>query len=205
MTLLTACVPTIPTRGSLLSRLLFTLTRQPAIEILVADGIRPMGDKVNEMIAAATSPHVVVIDDDDMISDAYMVTLAPHLRRGVDFVGHDVLVLEGGRFAGMVSHSLAGDPLWRDASRGASPKCPVRTEIARRHAFGNDYHADRAWSQAVHADCETGAYVPAPLYVYDHWDEHMVGTEPTDARAARPQRGVGLWPFNREAITWLGR
>lgn len=205
MSLLTVCVPTIPARRSLLSRLLFTLTRQPAVEILVADGVRPMGDKVNEMFAAATSPYVAVVDDDDLLSDAYMETLVPHLFTGADFVGHDIVVLEDGRFAGMVSHSLAGDPLWRDALRGVSPKCPVRTELARRHAFGNDYTADRAWSQAVHADCGSGTYVPAPLYIYDHWSEHMVGTDPDDPRFGRQQRDVGVWPYIREAVTWLGQ
>jgi len=201
--LLTACVPTIPARRSLLSRLLFTLTRQPSLEVIVADGDRPMGDKLNAMFAAARGRYVVAIDDDDMIAEAYMAHLATSLRGEFDFVGHDILWLEDGRFGGLVSHSLDGDTSWRTLDRGISPKCPVRTEIARAHPFGNHYTADREWSAAVRADCSTGMFVAAPLYVYDHWAAHMVGTEPTDERFDRPQRDVGTWPYPAEVIQWL--
>jgi hypothetical protein len=202
--LATVCVTTIPARRSLLSRLLFNLTRQPSIELLVYDGLRPMGDKLNEMFAAALGAYVVAVDDDDMLSDAYVAMIASTLKDArFDFVGHDILWLEAGRYSGLISHSLDGDPEWRSLDRGVSPKCPVRTEIARAHEFGNHYTADRDWSQAVHAECETGFYIPAPLYIYDHWDDHMVGTEPGDERASRPQRDVGSWPCDPKAATWL--
>lgn len=204
MDALTICIPTIPARRSLLSRLLFQISLLPPCEVLVADGDEPMGDKLNAMFARATGVFVVAVDDDDLLSADYASHFGPTLAgSGLDFVGYDILWLENGRFAGIVTHSLDGDPLWRSLDRGVSPKCPVRTEIARRHEFGNEYTADRHWSAAVHDDCEHGAYIPAPLYVYDHWDQHMVGTSPDDPRYARHQRDVGMWPFDQERITWM--
>ena len=201
--LLTACVPTIPRRESLLSRLLFTLTRQPALEVIVATGDAPMGDKVNAMFAAARGKFVAVIDDDDMVAEGYMAHLASGLQGDYDFIGHDVLWLEDGKFAGIVSHSLGGATAWNTLQRGPSPKCPTATHIARNIPFGNDYAADRPWSLAVQQLGRSGGYIPAPLYIYDHWNGHMVGTSPDDPRFSQPQRDVGSWPYAREAVTWL--
>lgn len=204
MTALTICIPTVPGRESLLSRLLWTLQPQvgEVCEVLISPGRRPMGDKLNEMFAEAKGDYVVAVDDDDLVATDYVSSLP--LGRNVDFHGYDILWTENGRYAGTVRHHLDGDPSWTTLDRGVSPKCPVRTEIARRVRFGNEYHADRIWSAAVHEQCEAGAYIPAPLYHYDHWDAHMVGTSPDDPRFGRPQRDVGMWPFDPEAFTWLG-
>lgn len=201
---LTICIPTIPARRSVLSRLLFTIEGQLTddVEVLIADGATPMGDKLNRMFAMANGHHVVAVDDDDLLSENY-VDLTTKWTAEFDFLGHYILWLENGRFAGIVKHSLHGDPSWGSLNRGVSPKCPVRTELARQVEFGNHYTADREWSTAIHALCETGTYLPVPLYIYDHWDQHMVGTEPDDPRFARPQRDVGMWPFDPERFTWI--
>jgi glycosyltransferase involved in cell wall biosynthesis len=200
---LTICIPTVPTRRSLLSRLLHTLEHQltPAVEVLIADGIAPMGDKLNECFTRARGEYVVCVDDDDLVADDFVrLATAGYVT---DFIGYRVLVLENGRYTGTVRHSLDGDPKWSGLDRGVSPKCPVRTDIARQVPFGNDYHADRAWSQAVHDLCRSGAYINRDLYIYDHWNDHMVGTSPDDPRFRRPQRDIGAWPFTPEAFTWL--
>lgn len=204
MTLLTICIPTIPGRESVLSRLLWTLQPQvwDEIEVLVSPGRRPMGDKLNEMFAEARGRHVVAIDDDDFVASDYVDHLANW--GDVDFIGHNILWLENGKYAGTVKHRLGGDATWATLDRSVSPKCPVRAEIARRVRFGNEYHADRAWSAEVAEQCESGHYIAAPLYIYDHWSDHMVGTSPDDPRYGRPQRDVGMWPFSPEAFTWLG-
>jgi hypothetical protein len=203
MTVLTICIPTIPARRSMLSRLLWTLEPQlgPNVEVLVSDGRRPMGDKLNEMFAAANGRYVVAVDDDDLVTADYVHRIAA--LDGPDFIGYDVLWLEEGRYAGTVKHHLDGDPLWSTLDRGVSPKCPVRTELARRVRFGNTYTADRTWSATIHEACETGSYTPAPLYVYDHWTAHMVGTSPDDPRYTNAQRDVGDWPYDPSVFGWL--
>lgn len=205
MTALTICIPTVPARGSLLSRLLFTIERSLCddVEVLIADGSRPMGDKLNEMFAAAAGRYVVAVDDDDLLADDYCTRLRQATCERRDFIGYDILWLEDGQFAGIVHHSLTGDPLWRTLDRAVSPKCPVRTELAREVPFGNEYTADRLWSLDIYGRCQTGVHILAPLYTYDHWNDHMLGTEPGDPRHHRPQRDVGRWPFTPTRFTWL--
>ena len=158
MTVLTICIPTIPERQSLLSRLLWTLEQQTrnGLEVLISDGHRPMGDKLNEMFAHAQGDYVVAVDDDDLVASDYVLRLNATTRllgsfggEGVDFIGYDILWLEDGKYAGRVSHQIDGDTSWSTLDRGVSPKCPVRTEIARRVRFGNEYTADRKWSAEV--------------------------------------------------------
>jgi hypothetical protein len=153
------------------------------------------------MFSAAAGRYVVAVDDDDIVAPHYIRALP--LAAEVDFIGYDILWMEDGQYAGIVRHSLQGDPMWRTLDRGVSPKCPVATDLARFRRFGNEYTADRVWSMAIFGDARTGVYVPESLYIYDHWNEHMVGTEPDDYRASRPQRDVGQWPFAPERFTWL--
>jgi hypothetical protein len=196
---ITVCIPTIPSRRSTLSRALWHLRGQDC-DVLVADGMAPMGDKLNEMFAKATTTHVVCLDDDDYLGPERIIDQGFVMA---DFVGYRILWLENGRFAGSVAHRGDGDTTWRTFDRGVSPKCLVRTEIARAHEFGNHYTADREWSEAVQADIETHTFIDQHLYVYDHWDAHMVGTTPDAGRIDAPQRDVGVWPFDEGAVTWL--
>lgn len=192
---ITACIPTIPSRRSLLSRVVWQLQRYD-VEIMIADGVAPMGDKLNAMFEAASTDYVFCVDDDDQI-------IAPPVETVADFVGWRILYTESGRFAGSVAHRGDGDTSWSTFNRGVSPKCLVRTELARSQPFGNHYHADREWSAAVQADVVLHTFHGAHVYHYDHWDAHMVGTEPTDGRFDRPQRDVGDWPCDWKATTWL--
>lgn len=201
MTALTICIPTVPGRESLLSRALHSIPRD--VEVLIADGRRPMGDKLNEMFAVAQGEFVMSLDDDDYLDGNFWQVARELVDPVVDFYGYDILWLEDGKYAGTVKHRLGGDTTWATLDRSVSPKCPVRTEIARRVRFGNEYSADRTWSEAVAEQCDGGYYLPLPLYVYDHWNDHMVGTSPDDPRFGRSQRDVGMWPYDREAFTWL--
>lgn len=195
---LTVCIPTIESRRSLLSRCLWSIPDH--VEVIVADGEWPMGDKLNACFQTATTSHVVCVDDDDMLlHDWTQLDDIDYL----DFVGYRVLYTEDGNFGGSVAHRGDGDTGWSTFDRGVSPKCPVRTEIARAHSFENHYTADREWSQAVQADIESFAFIDAHLYHYDHWNAHMVGTSPNAGRLTTPQRDVGVWPYNPEGITWL--
>lgn len=195
---LSVCIPTIESRRSLLSRCLWSLPAD--VEVIVADGAWPMGDKLNACFQAATTTHVVCVDDDDILMhDWTQLDDIDYL----DFVGYRILYTEDGRFGGSVAHRGDGDTGWSTFDRGVSPKCAIRTEIARAHPFGNHYTADREWSEAVQNDIETHAFIDAHLYHYDHWNNHMVGTTPNAGRLHTPQRDVGVWPHNRGDAQWL--
>lgn len=193
---ITVCIPTIASRRSLLSRCLWSLPE--GVAVIVADGEWPMGDKLNACFQAATSSHVVCVDDDDLLLRWTRETIP-----NVDFIGYRVLYTEDGMFAGSVAHRGDGDTRWLTFDRGVSPKCVVRTEIARAHRFGNHYTADREWSEAVQADVGAHVFIDAHLYHYDHWNAHMVGTTPDAGRLDTRQRDVGMWPYNPEVVTWL--
>lgn len=195
---ITVCIPTIPTRRSLLSRLLWGLQDQQ-VDVIIADGDRPMGDKLNDCFQAATTTHVVCVDDDDMLPPDFDQVA----NSGYAFVGYRILWLENGRFAGSVAHHGDGDTTWNTLTRGVSPKCPIATRIARAHKFGNHYTADREWAANVQADLPSHKFIDRHLYTYDHWTDHMVGTEPDTDLYRRPQRDVGRWPVDWSRFRWL--
>lgn len=200
--MITICIPTMPQRASTLSRLLAQLEPfdRRRFEVLVHEKVAPMGDKLNEMFARAQGDWVVCVDDDDLIFPALIPTDLPD----VDFVGWRILVSIDGRVVGSVSHRLDRDPdaTWANGDRGVSPKCLVRTSIARKVPFGNEYTADRQWSRQVQAMCKSGHFVDELVYHYDHHTGAMLGTNPDD-RPNASQRDVGTWDYKRGAFTWL--
>lgn len=210
--MLTICIPTIPARRSLLSRLLWTIQQQDgdgAFEVLVADGDWPLGDKVNTMFAAATGSHVVVVDDDDNVSDDYVyrIMMQLHWHPEVDMVGYHLRWTEQGRYMASPLHHGDGHPDHGVEDRGASVKTPTRVEIARAHPMGNDYYADNRWAHEVHPEIATHVTIRRHLYLYDHWNDRMVGTDLNGEQSSwfkRPQRDVGQWPYDAGLFTWIG-
>lgn len=202
MKYITICVPTVEARRSLLSRLLWTLSSQlEYAEVIVADGEWPMGDKLNAMFATASTPYVVAVDDDDLVDPNFVV--AGVIGGRYDFLGYRILYTEDGHFAGSVAHRGDGDTTWSTFDRGVSPKCMVRTEIARSVVFGNHYTADREWSEQVQEQVLSHTFIDEHLYHYDHWNRHMLGTTPAAGKLSTPQRDVGTWPYDPKGITWL--
>jgi hypothetical protein len=206
--MLSICIATIPARRSLLSRLLWTIQQQMtmgAVEVLIADGDWALGDKANTMFAAAKGSHVVLVDDDDNISAHYVGLVTSKLPK-VDMVGYYMLWTEAGKYMASPFHHGEGHPTNGIEDRGACLKTPIRTEIARRHLMGNGYAADHEWAMEVHPEIETHATILRHCYLYDHWNDQMVGTDLNGQHAdwyTRPQRDVGLWPHNPDLFTWI--
>lgn len=197
-------IPTMPGRESTLSRLLHVLEPHvgDSFEVLVHRAVAPMGAKLTEMFGLARMSHVVCVDDDDILCPGL---IPGGVEDGVDFVGWKILVMIDGRIAGAVEHRFGQDPIarWTGPLRGVSPKCLVRTAIARTVPFGDEYTDDRVWSAAVQAKVSSAAFVDEFVYTYDHWESSMLGTNPGD-RPAATRRDVGTWPYDPEAFTWLG-
>jgi glycosyltransferase involved in cell wall biosynthesis len=201
---LSVLVSTVTPRASLLSRLLYGLTQQTGdFEVLVhPDDTLGMGDKLNRMFAEAEGEYVVCVDDDDMLADSYMDTVLPRLAG--DFVGYRILVLHDGKYWMEVEHRWDVNG-WGDEVRGVGPKCPVRRDIACRVPFGNAYSDDEQWSAGVAGLVSSGVFIDRPLYVYDWWNRHMLGTAPNQRRNRwKSQRDVGVWPFDPERVRWIG-
>lgn len=197
---LSVLVPTVTPRASLLSRLLYGITRQVGdFEILVhGDDDMGMGDKLNQMFSEATGEYVVCVDDDDMLADSYMDTVLPALSG--DFVGYRILALKDGKYWAEVQHRW-NMPGWGGEIRGVGPKCPIRREIALQVPFGNDYNDDENWSDQVGRLVESGVFIDRALYIYDWWTNHMLGTAPVHhPRRWANQRDVGDWPYDPQRV-----
>lgn len=204
---LSLLVATVPARASLLSRLLWTLESQliEDVEVLIhADPGKSIGDKSNEMYAAASGDFVARIDDDDTVAQDYVVMLTDVLDLGADFIGFKVLHTIGGVYSAEYPHDYSRgvtDP--GAAIRGISAQMVLPTAVAREVSFGNGYHDDFAWARAVTQTWKPSlpAYIDRALYHYDYWPAHSLPSVPDGLD--RPQRDVGTWPYDEGKFRWI--
>jgi hypothetical protein len=179
----------------LLSRCLFSITEQAAdsVEIVVVEGTGQLGDKVNAAVYAARGDYFTVVDDDDYLTGAYLAEVLPHCQAGVDYVGFVLAEMSDGRFSALCRTS-GESKSWDGQFRWPIPKGVIRTEIARKVTFGNEYTADRAWSREVCRHVESWAYIDRVLYVYDFFKSTSVYI------GAGIPRDVGCWPYSESQV-----
>lgn len=204
---LSIVVPTMPGRESTLSRLLNVLEPQlwgDHAAVYVICGPSGLGEKVERGYRVAGEPGneanewVAIIDDDDMVSQDYVVTALSYLTDGTpDYLGYPVLCTREGRYWMTNQTWFTPDPNWSTYERGVSPKCLLRRSIGLQVPFMNDYTADMRWCLAATKLVQTYAYVDEgrALYHYDWWP-HEYG--------AGEGRDVGTWDYDPARFTWLG-
>jgi hypothetical protein len=207
---LSILIPTIGSRSSLLSRLLWTLEPQldPRVEVIIHQSeTLPMGEKFNELYAMANGRFGVIFDDDDTVVANYVETVLQHVSDDVDYIGYKVLYTINGAYCRV----FASDP--RTAiyqhyqldvtTRHVMHKCPIDVEHARKYRFGLSYDADYAWVGKLISNGYpfNPVVLDAVLYHYDYWPRHTIGAYPD---LAPPQRDVGTWPYDRDRFTWVG-
>lgn len=191
---LSVCVPTISPRESLLSRLLFYLSSVPEdrAEVLIHQGDEvPMGEKIDRMFDLAQGSHVVVVNDDDWISERYWDLVLP-LCEEADYVSYQSVVLVDDRFEEIHDHEIDG--------RGVSHKCPIKAELATKVPFPNHYTGDLDWAKDIQPLVSSSIHLAEPLYFYDYQTKHWTGTE---AEGWQTQRHVGWWPHSPERFRWI--
>lgn len=201
---LSILIPTVETRRSLLSRLLFTLEEQltPEVEVLIYDGWIPFGDKLTHMFQIAKGRYTVVVDDDDLVASDFVEQILRASIGDPDYIAYKVLHLQDGKFAGSVASSIHGDRNWQKSPYTVHHKCPVKQEFSRQVPMGNHYRCDRDWSVDIAEFTKTQVQIDKHLYTYDYWSSGTVGTEPSD-KNKDTQRDVGMYPYNKDAFTWL--
>lgn len=205
MVKLSILIPTVESRRSLLSRLLWGIERQltPEVEVLIYDGWIPFGDKVTEMFKLAKGKYAFVCDDDDMLASDHISSVLEAMESDPDYIAYKVLHLDNGKYAGSVGSSVHGDRNWQYSPYGIHHKCPIRTSIGAQVTMKNDYRCDRDWSADVHAlITRHEVQIDKHLYIYDYWTTGTVGTEPT-GKNANTQRDVGEYPYTPELFTWI--
>lgn len=202
---LSILITSIDERQSLLSRLLFKLEPQlnSQVEVLISQDnrIKPIGDKVNDLINNAKGEYVVLVDDDDYLADNYVYEVLNSLKDKPDFVGYKLLALSAGNYWFEISHDGNHRGEWdgiNASNRGVSPKCPIRKDIFKEVGFGNSYTSDRDWINKVESSGKVikSNYIDKCLYIYDFWDD-------TSIWSGKGFRDVGSYPFNRDKFIWL--
>lgn len=190
--MLSVMIPTVPGRESLLSRMLWTLTRTPSpVEILVCGGDGLQGDKADWMAQHATGEWVCLLDDDDTVTLDFADTLTPRLR--FDFHGYRILYTLDGTF----QESFLYDgftPSWEGVRRGVTAKCPIRRRLFTQLSYPNDYYGDQTWAAEMLELVETYEHVNRVLY---HYEQHT-----SEGDWSSP-RDVGEWPYDESRIKWV--
>lgn len=176
---LSVLVPTIPSRGELLSRLLAILAPQvtPEVEIIINmdSGAKTIGDKRNSLLRAAEGEYVSFIDDDDLVSVDYVPQLMVGIRQGVDVVSIRGLYFENGVQKGITLDKPY--QAWRTIPgdgtliflRGVQHLDAIKREIAQSVKFENRaWGEDSIWSKTLEMKFPnlTSYQVPTDVYFY---------------------------------------
>ena len=142
-------IPTMPTRGPLLDRLLRCLIPQlvPGVTYITDDGVGSIGVKRQRMVAMASADYIAFIDDDDLVAPDYISRILSCLASGPDCVGITMHVKMDGRDwhpSPIFRHSLrfAENKYWNGQDRTPHHLCPLRLEVARKSRF-----SDKMWGE----------------------------------------------------------
>ena len=181
MKLLSILVPTIPSRGKLLSRLLAILAPQvtPEVEILINmdSGAKTIGDKRNSLLRAAEGEYVSQIDDDDLVSVDYVPQLMVGIRQGVDVVSIRGLYYENGIWKGVTIDKPYTQ--WRTVPsegtltflRGVQHLDAIKREIAQSVKFEQrNFGEDSVYGKSIEMKFPnlTSYQVPTDVYFYEY-------------------------------------
>lgn len=204
---LTICIPTVSTRESLLSRLLWGIERQldGFTEVLIHTGDDiAMGDKYNRMFKEAKGDYVVCVDDDDYLSDIFLVEVNAAMYGNPDYIPYGILYTLNGKYVDEITSDMSGDHAWAKQPYGVLPKCVIRRDIAKDFEFPNKHSGDQEWARAVQTSgrVNSSQAIPNVLYYYDFWTDHSIGTQPGSPKFNK-QRDVGKYPYNKEKFRWF--
>lgn len=171
----TISILTIPERkqmfDKLLNHLMWQIGEIDDIQIVsYPSAEETIATKRQRTLDEADGRYINFIDDDDWISDDYVSSIYPHLKRGVvDMVGFQTCLTVNGKPQKPVYNSIQYTSWSQDSQayyRNVNHLCPVKREIARLGKFDGGFGEDRRWAEAVSPHVLTEAYVDRVLYYY---------------------------------------
>ena len=145
---------TVPQRKDKLSRLIAKLNDQllisisHRIEILILDddGTRTVGDKRNEVLDRANGKYISFIDDDDLISENYILKIFNKLNKEIyDGIGFWGLYYISENPIMLFNHANINNGHFKKDGKQYRPLNhlnPVRTKIAKSIRFPNKNYAE---------------------------------------------------------------
>lgn len=183
---LSVLIPTIPSRFKQFQELYQRMelqTRDRNVEILwVGDNKkRSIGLKRDALLRISKGEYIIFLDDDDTISNDYIVKLLQAAQSKPDVITFKQRVIIDGQ-EGVVDFDLH-HKINEQFTPGETIKrkpfsvCAFRGELARRHKFPDSmYGEDWIWSEKVLADVKTQVKISEIIHTY------IFDSEITEAR-----------------------
>lgn len=203
MTLWTILVPTIGERAVLFRRLLDRLLPQlepygGEVRLLAwhNNGSPLLGTIRDALVRDAGSEYVSFVDDDDLVAEDYVASIAGALAARPDHVGFKLEYTTDGTGREVVEHSLVYDRWHRRAHdrvlvRDFTHVDPVRRDIAMRGSFvprRPGRAEDRHWVKQVRPWLAGGSEVYLDKIMYHYlWRSDVTAWQRPDGLASGPR------------------
>ena len=183
--ILSILIPTLPERKRMLHRLMIKIKSQiflcmmHEIEILTDDSPRPLstGFKRNLLIEKAKGDYIVFIDDDDDISDDYILSIIQGIKLNPDVITFNGTMTTNG--IDETGFEIKLNNPYIDASvngnlfylRFPNHLCPMKRDLVKDFKFPNVTMAeDYAWAKQIHDSkiLKTEYFINKNMYHYQY-------------------------------------
>ncbi len=149
---------------------------QVELIILADDGEKSTGSKRNRGLEmAGLSDYVAAIDDDDLVSESYVVKTLEALKSDPDCVGWRMKRFSNGTPIGEGIHSIECKKYWTEQRpdgsriyhRTPNHLNPIRTELARKVGFPDQSVAeDHVFAAQIFPHLKSEVFIDDYLYSY---------------------------------------
>lgn len=172
---LSVLICSLHTRTALLTRLLQALCEQPPellarTQVLIdIDDAPSVGAKRQRLLEASAGRYVVFIDDDDLVTGAYLTELFHGIDEGVDHIGVRMLYCHHGKREPVECSMRHNRWMKRDGVylRGAQHVCAVKRDLALAAGFPDvTFGEDHIYSDALTPLVTTEYLTATPVYLY---------------------------------------
>lgn len=155
----------------LLEHLNNQITHQVEVLYYVDKGEATIGEKRNELVAAAKGDYVCFIDDDDMVSEDYVEKVLAALSSEPDCASLTGIIYFPNGSSKMFDHSIRHDG-WFTGPDGNYYRTPnhlnaIKTNLVRRFPFKPVNHGeDQHFSNLIKVVLTTEARIDGEIYYY---------------------------------------
>lgn len=175
---LSILIPSLYSRFEFLSKLLACISVQNKVclnqtEILINtdNTAKSIGQKRNELLQSANGEYSVFIDDDDTISEDYLLRIFEGINKGVDHIGISMMYKPDNGAHKLVKCSR--DYAWCEKDniyyRSAQHVCPIKTSIAKQVVFPlTNFGEDKVFSDLINPLIKTEHLIDTPIYFYNY-------------------------------------
>ena len=147
------------------------------VEILISvdNRAKSIGQKRNELMKAATGEYIVFLDDDDRVSDFYIIRVLDAIKESnADYIAYDSLFTFNGAVPKTIKTRIGHE--WGEYGvvqwQGVRHTNPIRRSMALQADFPNISQAeDREWGRQMDNILKTQFIINEVLYFYDYNDK----------------------------------